>query len=200
MFRDRFFAQLKPALLATMPIAIVAACWQVQARWTIDDSPESTFAWQFAVEFVGYFVSRMLLAALFSIGLASLLAWFETRHSRYPNSKVFHKSQRFIRVMVFAPLAAVLTIAALWIVWMLLFAISSQPRFADVDQSTEPIAARDAPAISLSGSFPASATDIHYARSSAGMGGRFLAYRFTAPLTDLNAHALKEFAAFVMSD
>ena len=42
---------------------------------------------------------------------------------------------------------------------------------------------------------PPTATDVYFARASVGMGGRFYAYRFSAPLMDLQTHAMKEFAA-----
>ena len=64
----------------------------------------------------------------------------------------------------------------------------------DVDESDGSLTRIEVPDdIALSGSFPVSATDIHYAQASRGMAGRFHAYRFSAPLPDLYAHALAEF-------
>ncbi len=65
---------------------------------------------------------------------------------------------------------------------------------ATVDQSIRKPTPSEAPSdITLNGSFPASASGIQYARSSVGMGGRFLSYRFSAPLSDLRSHAQAEF-------
>lgn len=47
----------------------------------------------------------------------------------------------------------------------------------------------------LSGAFPASASNVRYCSASAGLGGRLLAYRFSGELAELHQHALAEFAA-----
>ena len=47
----------------------------------------------------------------------------------------------------------------------------------------------------LSATFPASATKFRFARSSVGLGGRFLAYAVDGDESDLQALALKEFAS-----
>lgn len=51
----------------------------------------------------------------------------------------------------------------------------------------------------ISTSLPASATQCRYARASRGMGGRMLLYRFSAPVADLHAHAITEWAALQAS-
>lgn len=53
----------------------------------------------------------------------------------------------------------------------------------------------DAVAATLSKSLPKTATNVRYCRASVGMGGRLLIYRFSAPVTDLHAHAQAEFGA-----
>lgn len=53
----------------------------------------------------------------------------------------------------------------------------------------------EAVSATLSRSLPRTATNVHYCRASVGMGGRILIYRFAAPVADLHAHALTEFAA-----
>lgn len=50
------------------------------------------------------------------------------------------------------------------------------------------------PDITLCGSLPQSAKDVRYVCASVGMGGRFRAYRFSASLDELHAHAAAEFA------
>jgi len=63
-----------------------------------------------------------------------------------------------------------------------------------VTESTGSLSRAEAPVdVTLSESYPASATDIHFARASVSMGGRFLAYRFSASIPDLHAHAKTEF-------
>ena len=49
--------------------------------------------------------------------------------------------------------------------------------------------------VTLSASLPETATNVRYCRASVGMGGRLLIYRFSAPVSDLHAHAQAEFAA-----
>ncbi|PAY19904.1 hypothetical protein CKO51_08700 [Rhodopirellula sp. SM50] len=47
----------------------------------------------------------------------------------------------------------------------------------------------------ISHKLPESATEFRFCRASVGIGGRLLLYRFTAPIDDLNAHAIAEFDA-----
>ncbi len=51
------------------------------------------------------------------------------------------------------------------------------------------------PPETLSKSFPSSATKFRFARSSVGIGGRFLAYAIVGENDDLKAFALREFAS-----
>jgi hypothetical protein len=53
----------------------------------------------------------------------------------------------------------------------------------------------EAVSVTLSQSLPDPATNVRYCRSSVGLGGRMVAYRFSAPPADLHAHAEAEFAA-----
>jgi hypothetical protein len=53
----------------------------------------------------------------------------------------------------------------------------------------------DAKEATISGSLPPTAIRVQYCSASVGMGGRLLLYRFSAPVTDLHAHAQAEFAA-----
>jgi hypothetical protein len=63
-----------------------------------------------------------------------------------------------------------------------------------VVESTGSLTREEAPPdVTLSGSYPPSAHDIHFARASVGMAGRFLAYRFSGTLADLHEHARAEF-------
>lgn len=66
-------------------------------------------------------------------------------------------------------------------------------RRASVHQSTTQRHATDAPPVSLSGHWSEGASNIHYATSGVGLGGRLLAYRLSAPLDALDAFAAKEF-------
>lgn len=76
-----------------------------------------------------------------------------------------------------------------------LYFVATSLRFVDQSESWLPV--RDAPAgITLSGTFPASATRFRYASSSVGMGGRFTAFAVEGSPADLQAFALRECAAF----
>ena len=64
---------------------------------------------------------------------------------------------------------------------------------AMVDQSIGPRTLATTPS-DIASTFPLSAIKIEYAQSGVGIGGRFLAYRFTAPIDDLRAHLSKRFS------
>ncbi|MFC1672382.1 hypothetical protein ACFL01_04535 [Planctomycetota bacterium] len=88
----------------------------------------------------------------------------------------------------------VLRILALLAIVTLLVILTFAFYCRHVEESRTPLSLAEAPAgITLSGTFPESARDIYYASASVGPGGKFKAYRFSAPVADLHAHAEAEF-------
>lgn len=86
-------------------------------------------------------------------------------------------------------------VIALCVLPLILFAWGLWPMSQPiVDESGRDMTVQEAPNMALSGAYPTSAKNIRYANSCVGMGGRFHAYRFSAPVAVLKVFANAEFA------
>lgn len=88
----------------------------------------------------------------------------------------------------------VVGVGVLFLVFMVLL-VSGMNRPIVTQSNGETDLSVDSVAATISGSLPPNATKVQYCSASVGMGGRLLLYRFSAPATDLHAHAQTEFAA-----
>lgn len=120
-------------------------------------------------------------------GRATRIAMTKMNHSVPPASNERLKS---IIVRCLTGILATIVFMAIALILMLWWA--SQPV---VSETLLPQLRQQSLQVPWCQTLPPTATDVYFARASVGIGGRFYAYRFSAPLMDLQTHAMKEFAA-----